>query len=719
MAAKGKKVSEIVLEYRIEDNDADKRAKQLLQNMEEVADAAGMVANEADRMAKSVSRTSQTERQLDAALDDTENRLRGTADEARKAAAAVEDYGDAARRARDETESFGDVGTNLSALSGLARAAGAGGVADVGMLLADISDATEGLGRLGPALGEVGNKAVTFLNSMGPFGIAAVAAAGAVAGLVIGLKLFSQGMADADRDIQAFINTQQEYYDIIREGTTEDVQGAIDAQRTLIADLTTQRDEIAGVLDQSYAEAGAQLGVFTGLLIELADVPGVDAARARLDQLNLELHDAEFFMGRLGGAINSASVAANDAAAAEEHLAEMRDEATEAAIAAARAEDEASVNAKFDRQLDLLNIERDRAKLEEDLIDLGIRNNQVKADARKASAAAIDNMEAGFAKFLESANKQIGQETAKAAQARAKIESDYMAKEVKATSDYRREELRDLEDFNKERIRRIEDLNNDLLSAEEANDVVAFIRTQRQGQQDLRRMDEDASLESQRRSQDFQAEQKERKAETAQRLIDLRLATQQRIIEIRNGITQQRALLQEQIAAERDALVQRIDDLNQGLRLEIMTRRKGFEQALIDQAAFNAQTAALEQQRQNALLTISHRGYQNIADQVSAVFAGKQAYAGASSSALSGYSGGSTRGGRGLGGSLSSQYASLSSGGKGFLGNIANTTSSIFNFSGNIGSGMSSSQIQNSVQSGVIAAIKTVSGAYTLSKDLL
>jgi len=104
---------------------------------------------------------------------------------------------------------------------------------------------------------------------------------------------------------------------------------------------------------------------------------------------------------------------------------------------------------------------------------------------------------------------------------------------------------------------------------------------------------------------------------------------------------------------------------------------------------------------------------------VSAVFAGKQAYAGASSSALSGYSGGSTRGGRGLGGSLSSQYASLSSGGKGFLGNIANTTSSIFNFSGNIGSGMSSSQIQNSIQGGVTAALQTVSGAYTLSKDLL
>lgn len=715
---RSKKVSEVVLDYRIEDNDADKRAKQLLEMMEDQARAAEMVANSADRMAKSVMQSSHAERQLDAALDDTEKRLRGTADEAREAAQRMDDYGDAARRARDQTESFGDVTTNVSQIAGAARGFGAGGIADVALLGADITDFAEGIGRLGPALGDTANKAVTFLNGLGPMGIGLVAAGGALAGLAIGLQIFSRQVADADRDIQAFVNTQQEYYDTIREGTTEDVQGAIEAQQELISNLTTQRDEIAGVLNQSYAEAGEQLGVFTGLLLDLADVPGVDAARERLEELNQELEDAGFLLGRLEGATDTATVAANDAADAEARLTEARAEATEAAIAAARAADEADVNAKIDRQLELLGIERDRAKLEEDLIGLEIRNNEAKAAARQASAAQIDNLEAGFEKFLDSANTQVAQATAKAADQRAKIERDYMKKELKAVDDFRREELRDLEDFNKERIRRIEDLGNDLLAAEEANDVVSFIRAQRQGAQDLQRMDQDATTDERRRSEDFQTEQKERKAETAQRLTDLRKATTQRIATIRAGIARQKEQLQEQIAAERDALRQRIEDLNQGLNIEIQTRRKAFEQALVDQMAFNAQTAALEEQRQAALLTISRRGYGAIADQINRIFAGKQATSGATAAtAASGYGGGSP-GFTGLG-ALAGLGAGLSTGNKGFLGSIANSTSTIFNFSGNIGSGMSSGQIQSSIQQGVVGGLQqVVLGGHTLSGQL-
>jgi len=721
---RSRKVSEVVLNYRIEDNDADKRAKQLLQMIEDQASAAEMAAKSAERWARSVAQTTQAERQLDSALDDTERRLRGTADEARQAAAAVEDYGDAARRARDETEAFGDVGTNISAVSGLARGVGLGGLADVGMLGADVADAFEGIGRLGPALGEMGRKATDAFNSMsglnlstGQFaklaGGAVVAVAGLGAAISVALELWKQANEEAVKGIEAYIAAQEQFSDMVDDLTGEGRAETVEELNETIRENQERIDFLNRSLDQLVGG--------WGVLTEVADgfnARGVGTMRDEIVRLEAESREANLLLGELRGTVAENAIAANDAAEAEQRLADARDEATEAAIAAARAADEAEVNAKIDRQLELLNIERDRAKLEEDLIDLEIRNNEAKAAARQASAAAIDNLEAGFAKFLENAEGQIAQANSKAAEQRSKIERDYMQKEIKAVDNFRREELRSLQDFNRERIRRIEDLNNDLLAAEEANDVVAFIRTQRQGQQDLRRMDEDASVEERRRSEDFQSEQKERKAEAAQRLADLRKSTAQRIATIRAGITKQRDLLQEQIAAERDALQQRIEDLNRGLDIEIQTRRKAFEQALIDQAAFNAQVAALEEQRQAALLRISSRGYGAIADQISRIFAGKKATSGggASSPVTSGYTGGST-GFTGVG-ALAGLAAGLSSGGKGFLGNIANSTSTIFNFNGNIGSGMSAQQIQQSVQGGTMAAINAIKGGYTLSGQL-
>ena len=117
----------------------------------------------ADAIEKDFSDASAVTRGNVGELADTIRRVADTSDEASKALKKskkeVDEYGEAYRHASDQVQSFGDVSSNLAAVSGLARGLGLGPVADIGFIVSDVADATEGFGRLGPAARDAGKKA--------------------------------------------------------------------------------------------------------------------------------------------------------------------------------------------------------------------------------------------------------------------------------------------------------------------------------------------------------------------------------------------------------------------------------------------------------------------------------------------------------------------------------------------------------------------------------
>lgn len=103
-----------------------------------------------------------------------------------QARASADDYGAAMRQARERVESFGDVSTSVMQVSGFLRGVGAGGVADVAMLGADVGDLVEGLGRLPTALRGAGQSAQAAIQGLtgAEVSLSALAVAGGAVGAV-------------------------------------------------------------------------------------------------------------------------------------------------------------------------------------------------------------------------------------------------------------------------------------------------------------------------------------------------------------------------------------------------------------------------------------------------------------------------------------------------------------------------------------------------------
>jgi len=216
------------------------------------------------------------------------------------------------------------------------------------------------------------------------------------------------------------------------------------------------------------------------------------------------------------------------------------------------------------------------------------------ANLTTASEKRIEGLTKAFDKFADGAEKRIVDIGTKMQSDLSKASREFMSEGVAATATYLDQERKLQEDYNRDRIRLIQDMNDDLLSAEEANDVIRFIQAQRAGEKNLARLDEDAGVEAKRRSEEFRAEQKERRKEYQQRLFDIKAAAAERISAEREKISERRALLAQQIADERAALTQQILDTRAAAVAMVQARRQQYAQELADQAKYNQQRAAIE-----------------------------------------------------------------------------------------------------------------------------
>lgn len=220
-------------------------------------------------------------------------------------------------------------------------------------------------------------------------------------------------------------------------------------------------------------------------------------------------------------------------------------------------------------------------------------------DIRRAGLAKIVDIEQSATEARAAASARRAESLIKAANAENKAVSDtntaYMTSERKAWDKFYSDQLKAELKGQKERLRIIEDTNNALLEAEKANDVIAFIQANRQGQQALDRQQEQAEESRNEAIAAFNAERKERELQHQERLeqiraqasearaaadaqykADLQAAEDNRKRQLESA----KAAQEELIAAEEAGLVARVAaiqntyNLEQGLIDEVFNRRR-------------------------------------------------------------------------------------------------------------------------------------------------
>lgn len=191
------------------------------------------------------------------------------------------------------------------------------------------------------------------------------------------------------------------------------------------------------------------------------------------------------------------------------------------------------------------------------------------SDARAAAAARLSDT---LARINADENKSVG-----------KVDSDYMASELKAWERFRKDTEKLDRQNAKARLKIIDDTNAALLQAEKANDVIAFIAAAEKGKEALKQQDEQASEAAAERQALFLEERQAAKEQHDQRVLeiraqaeesraaaqkqyedDLKAAEKQHDEQLKAQQKQQAEL----IAAEEAALLQRVSAIQDTYNLE-------------------------------------------------------------------------------------------------------------------------------------------------------
>ena len=248
---------------------------------------------------------------------------------------------------------FGDVQSNLGAVSALT------GSREIG-IVGEIAALAEEAPRLKTALQGIPAQAQAAAQAIG-FGGAGLL--GAFAGAVIGIKIFENQIKSVTATFTAITNARAEAAGTLANATTDVANAEIARLENLEreqAAILAQRQADQRQIEQTTANAGALGNI---LAFTLGDIAGpVNSARRASDEASAALEGTRIQLNALRDGADGTTVASNDAAAAEEQLRQQR-QATAQAIQASTLQAEvqaARLNAdQIQERINSLNSERE------------------------------------------------------------------------------------------------------------------------------------------------------------------------------------------------------------------------------------------------------------------------------------------------------------------------------------------------------------------------
>lgn len=603
--ANDKRTSEIILKYTVDEkalSDVDKRTQALMARFDNMAKSANETGSAAAEAGSGLQTMAGQSEQLARSMQAGEEAARRQAAAINETAGALDNYGSAASSVRSV-----DLGSSLSGVSSSLRQAGLGGAADVTGIGADIAQAVEGFEQLAPALRNIGTQAAASISSFTGLevGIGAVAAGAGVlvvgiAAVMVALEAWKTENEKTVQAIESWIAGVQNANAFLRgDPTAEEAARQLEDWNREIRDNQEQID----LLKQSYGQLTTNFGVFTHLL-DAADARGIRTMREEWDRLEERNRELNLSIGELSNTEAQAQIAATELTNKEAELAELRGSIAQQRIDALMRKEEEAARARYQQGIDDLNMRRKYADFEASIRDIGDVSGKV-SDLKAASANRITALNDSFADFLKKAEQRVADVNTDLAKRKGELERDYMQAALKDTETYLKREKEANEDYQRDRVRAIQDMYDGMLSAEESNDVIAFIQAQRAGEKRIKQMDEDAAVESKRRAEEFVTLQKERREEFKKQLADIQAAAAERIAAIRREISDRRTLLAQQISEERAALRQRIQDVYTAAQQEIAMRKQAFAASLAQEQQYATARLALERNLQSQLLQIA------------------------------------------------------------------------------------------------------------------
>lgn len=334
---------------------------------------------------------------------------------------------------------------------------------------------------------------------------------GVLAAVGAGFVALEASLGGVKKAVEAATAANQAYFDLLSSGaTTEDAKKRLEELNRTIETQTTELATIENAYATGFEAEQKRIGdAGARILLALGQISSADDALAtRADELRGSLNTAQAEAARLTAEIEKGSFAANDAAAAEAELAKKREEATPRLEQLAEQANNLREQ-EAERALEITEDRRIRDEREQEQWD---RNRERELDNHLERMAAID--EQGLerlAQIRQQGNDKIAaveKEILKLNDQKTAIDKKFMESEREAFEKFRKEEEKETKAANKARLRRLQDLNNELLDAEEANDVVAFIQAKRKGELDLQRMAEDADEQTKERQEQFDEERR-------------------------------------------------------------------------------------------------------------------------------------------------------------------------------------------------------------------
>lgn len=206
--------------------------------------------------------------------------------------------------------SYGDVSSTAGALAAVLPGVGQ----EFANLLSDITQ-----------LGEYAPRAVSGIKSVGvetlALGVGLVALGGAMA-------FFNDSNNRASQTVNALIATNEEYFRLLRSGTREQLEAALEQaqlERDIAQDQINYNREIFAQLEAAISPVGRAIA-------DIANLAGTGSLRSATTELETNLFAQDFLIRRLNQALENNATAVTDAAAAAQAAAEAEAAHTEQLI---------------------------------------------------------------------------------------------------------------------------------------------------------------------------------------------------------------------------------------------------------------------------------------------------------------------------------------------------------------------------------------------------
>lgn len=590
------------VELAIDSKKAEATLARLRKAQEKVAVAVreGKVA--ADVGAKSLSRLEKKERDLikvnrilDSSFGKTTEEIekqRLAADKLSQTLARLDENNS---RVRSEIGIVGDVGSAGRTLGGAAGAIGGEtgqAIESAISALSELPDSLEAIGQLKPALAGLpaGVQKVTDSIGLGGFagsiqkvvpalggaGAAAVALTlpliaitAAVAALSFAFNALKKQNEAVTKSVRDQFNAQAEVNDLINQGAGS--AEIIESRAQALIDLENAQEALASAQAEHnrIIEEGGPLTTLLG---------------AREEEYNRIIREQEELVREntvrvqeYNAALDNSEVAAIDAARAEqeladsraEQLAELRDAIKGAQASTLGALQEigrigeqifAAQSQRNQRQADAAAsaaLEAEFAAEDQQKQESEHRNKL--ADIANTGRENIETLESGFATLASERTDALAEADTKGNEKLSELRDDFFSAQIEKTEDFQRETVKIETDTAKRRARLLQDINDSLNDASRNNDVIAFLKAQRDGNRKLKEDAEDAQTAEQRRVEEF-ALARERESEAFREKQAETLAAiateKQSIIEAFN---ERRQALADQIEEEKEAIQERLE----------------------------------------------------------------------------------------------------------------------------------------------------------------